>query len=191
MKKILSLILCGFMCCTLLTGCGNENNEEEPNIQETGSDETISNEEETQSYHEDNQDLVDALNTAVTELYDEAEELGYFNVALYEITRRLDEKGIDQYHVVALCDTEFAERPVITGYTSPNWTSDAANIENYEGTCTCDTWEFTTYNDGDDYNILVQDASDNYYNVTVTFRKIEFNGKTKYYPTFVNSKLLQ
>ena len=73
MKKILSLILCGFMCCTLLTGCGNENNEEEPNIQETGSDETISNEEETQSYHEDNQDLVDALNTAVTELYDEAE----------------------------------------------------------------------------------------------------------------------
>lgn len=24
MKKILSLVLCGVMCCTLLTGCGDE-----------------------------------------------------------------------------------------------------------------------------------------------------------------------
>ena len=28
MKKILSLILCGFMCCTLLTGCGGKENNE-------------------------------------------------------------------------------------------------------------------------------------------------------------------
>ena len=34
MKKILSLILCGFMCCTLLTGCGNEEVKYSENMQE-------------------------------------------------------------------------------------------------------------------------------------------------------------
>ena len=188
MKKILSFILCGVMCCVFLTGCGNEETNEN-DVKETDSNEAAS-EEEVQ-YHEDNQDLVDVFNVTVKELYDEKTSEGYFNLALYQITRKMDENGIDQYHTVALCDTPFVERPVITGYTSENWTSEASNIENYEGTCTYDTWVFTDYNDGSDYNVLVQDDNDQYYNVTITFEEMEYNGDVKYYPTFVNSTLLK
>lgn len=192
MKKILSLLLCGIMVISL-TGCGNDSDKEgtKQNDVQNVSDETTNNE-DIQNYHEDNQELVDAFNNAVSELYDEAKEENYFSLALYKIMRKLDESGIDQYTAVALCDKAFEEEPIITGYTSPNWTSDASNIENYTGTCTYDTVEFTKYNDGDDYNVLVLDnTTNNYYNVTISFKEIEFNGDVRYYPTFVNSKLLQ
>ncbi len=188
MKKILGILFCGIIFIGL-TGCGND----KVNVENNSKENVNSEEKDTSNVKEDNQELVDILNNTVEELKEEADENGYFSLALYKITDRLKEKEIDQYTVAALCDKEFEEKPIITGYTSENWTSDAKNIENYNGTCTYDTWQFSDYNKtGEDYNILVLDTnSNNYYNVTISFEKIKFNDETKYYPIFSNSKLLK
>lgn len=188
MKKILSILLCGILFIGL-TGCGNDNTDtkNDPNSN------VNSEEKEVQNDKEDNQELVDALNNTVSELYDESKEKSDFSIALYNITDRLKEKQINKYTFTAICDKEFDAKPNITGYTIPNekWTSEAKNIENYDGNCTYNTWAFTEYNKGVDYNVLVSDDNNEYYNVRVSFKKIEFNGKDRYYPTFSNSKILK
>lgn len=187
MRKILIIALCGLFVFGL-TGCGNDKADNENN-----SNENINSEEkEVSNNTEDNKELIETLNNAVSELYNEAKEKSDFSLAMNNIIDRLKEKQINEYTFTAICDKEFDEKPNITGYTSPaeKWTSDAKNIENYDGKCNYITWVFTEYSNGEDYNILVLDTNNDYYNVTVSFKKIKFNDKDRYYPTFSNSKLL-
>lgn len=185
-RKVLSFLLVGIMTLSVV-GCGkskiDNNSNKDADVEEKG----------VSINKGDNEELVDTLNNVISELYEENKEEGSFSLALYNISDRLKEKKINKYTFTAICDKEFNEKPNITGYTSPleKWTSDAKYIENYDGKCNYNTWAFTEYNKGKDYNVLVLDTDNNYYSVKVSFKKIKFKDKDRYYPTFSNSKLLK
>lgn len=185
MKKILGILLCGIIIFSI-TGCGNDKKNMENKT-------NTNNEEKDVTKKGDNEELVDTLNNVISELYEEAKNEGDFSLALYNIDDRLKVKQIRKYTFTAICDKEFNEKPNITGYTSPSekWTSDAKYIENYDGKCNYNTWAFTEYNKGKDYNVLVLDSNNDYYSVKVSFKKFKFKDKDRYYPTFSNSKLLK
>lgn len=187
-RKILNILLIGIMILNVV-GCGqNKTNKND------GSNEDTNIEEKEVSINKgDNEELVDTLNNIISELYEENKVDGSFSLALYNISDRLKEKKINKYTFTAICDKEFNEKPNITGYTSPleKWTSDAKYIENYDGKCNYNTWAFTEYNKGKDYNVLVLDTDNNYYSVKLSFKKIKFRDKDRYYPTFSDSKLLK
>lgn len=189
MKKILSILLCGVLLIEI-TGCGNNNGNNE-----NTSDKNVNNaEKEVTSSKEDNQELIDILNNSVNELleYTKSEDNTYkvFRPdALYHVFDKMKENNIRNYELMASCDKEFKEKVELEKFA---YTEDL--IPNYDGTCTYDTWQCSeeNYNKGTDRYVMVKDIDKgNYYSVKVSFKKIKFNNKNKYYPVFSNSTLLK
>lgn len=191
MKKILLCLLCGVMLFSI-TGCGNEkyNNTNKTNVEESEKSE----DKDSANVKEENQVLVDTLNNTVNELieYSKSEENTYkvFRPdALYQIFDKMQENNIRTFELMASCDKEFKEKVELDKFA---YMEDM--IPNYDGKCAYDTWNCSNpdYNEGTDRYIMVKDTETNdYYSVKVSFEKIKFNNKNKYYPIFSNSKLLK
>lgn len=185
-KKILLFLLSGILVVGL-TGCGTSNNESNKSNNED-------KKEEVQKTKEDNQSLVDTLNSTVEEMLEETKsENNKYKVfrpnALYQIFDKLDEKKIKNYIFMASCDKEFKEKVELKQFAYTE-----SMIPNYDGKCTYSTWLCgeEKNNNGTDRYILVLDSNTNdYYSVKVSFKKIEFNNKNRYYPVFSNSSLLK
>ena len=185
-KKILGLsVLLICILVTGLTGCGNNNESSTANNE---------NSKEVQKINEDNQDLIDTLNNTVNELleYTKSESNTYKVYrpdALYQIFDKLHENNINNYKFMASCDKEFKEKVELKEFASTE-----KLIPNYDGKCTYSTWLYSEEknNKGTDRYILVLDTNTNdYYSVKVSFKKIEYNNKNRYYPVFSNSSLLK
>ena len=187
MKNKLLIVLLSCILVIGLSGCGNSSNESNKKSDDQ-------NKKEVQKTKEDNQSLVDTLNSTVEEMLEETKsENNKYKVfrpnALYQIFDKLDEKRIENYIFMASCDKEFKEKVELKQFAYTE-----SMIPNYDGKCTYSTWLCgeEKNNDGTDRYILVLDSNTNdYYSVKVSFKKIEFNNKNRYYPVFSNSSLLK
>mgnify|MGYP005783121173 CR=1 FL=1 len=183
-RKILGFLVCGVIMISLTTGCGS-NEVSKGDTKEN----TTSEKEEIKISVGDNKELEDALNNYVEEKKVSWEEQGYASYLC--IGHFIDD--FDQYTFIALCDKEFASKPNITGYTSENWTSEASNIENYDGECTYNTVELENERNKDRtyHTLVMENSTENYYDVYITFKTIKIGDKTYCYPVFSDSKLLK
>lgn len=188
MKKtlLLGIIIIGLF---IITGCGNSNkSSEDANINSNNK----TNNAEQENIQEDNQELINLLNTTVDKLleYSKTNEYKEFRPsAIYQIEDKLKEDGIKNYVFLALCDKEYKEKNELETFTN-----DASMIPNYDGKCTYSTWSFDNpkYNNGENRYVLVKDHNTkDYYSVKITFKKTTHYDKEKYYPIFSNSKLLK
>lgn len=191
MKKAILLVLITIVGVFAITGCGNKELINDNNVDNNNKQ---TEKETSKNNKEDNQELVDTLNNTVNELikYTKSEENTYkvFRPdALYQIFDKMKENKISNYEFMASCDKEFKEKVELKEFA---YTEDL--IPNYDGKCTYSTWQSSNekYNKGTDRYILVLDNNTNeYYSVKVSFKKMEFNNKNKYYPIFSNSTLLK
>ena len=177
MKKKLIISILAIVVLFTITGCGKSDNDT--------SNKSTNDSTEEKTTKEDNEELVKDLNDHISKLreeWDNNKSVSY--LAIYKIQEVFE----DKYTFLALCEDEFKEIPNITKFA---YNKDL--IPNYDGYCMYDTVELQHERNKDRklHTVVLVKATNEYYDVYITFNTFKMNDKTYTYPTFKNSKLLK